>query len=482
MGNFKNKKNLIRSLKQSVCRFLYLLPVIALFGLVRLSVWQSPAHVQDAGAEQTSRSLSIDNPKVTAAVQPAILAASGASRGAVTFLDPETSPASQVLVSGLPPNANPQGVAYYGSDNGLLADAGNFRILVIQASTGAVLSTIDTTAVGFNGSGTIAVSPDQTIALAMGSVLTTPSTSLYVVHAPFTSSSAITPVTLPGALGSFQTEAIVFNSAGRAFVYNTAGISVLDAPYTSVAFTIPFSNGSGAIAISPNGNTLLITNLTLAVGVIQGPFSAASIVTSLQIFAANALDGIAIAPDGASAIVVDNGGHAAFGIASPFSSNSTVSNIPLPAGVEQFEDVGISADSQLAILAGGSINEPAVFVRAPFNTSAVTTNVPLVGVANTSRGRGSVRFRPSAAAPMVSVGGRVFTSDGRGLRNATVTITDANGVATPTTTSSFGFYSFTGVTAGQTYTIRVFSRFFRFQPRTLMVTVDVSNVDFNGLE
>ena len=38
---------------------------------------------------------------------------------------------------------------------------------------------------------------------------------------------------------------IVFNSAGRAFVYHSTGISVLDPPYTAIAFTIPVSgNGS----------------------------------------------------------------------------------------------------------------------------------------------------------------------------------------------------------------------------------------------
>ena len=82
----------------------------------------------------------------------------------------------------------------------------------------------------------------------------------------------------------------------------------------------------------------------------------------------------------------------------------------------------------------------------------------------------------------VSVGGRVFTSDGRGLRNATVTITGPNGYIRQATTSSFGFYSFTDVLTGQTYTIRVSSRFFRFQPQTLFVTDNLTNADFNGLE
>jgi hypothetical protein len=331
--------------------------------------------------------------------QPAILAASGASKRIVVFPDPGNAPTTQTLVSGLPAIANPQGAAYYGSDNGLIADAGNSRIFVVQVSTGALFATIDTTTAGFPGSGTIAISPDQTTALAMSN-----SSTLHVVHAPFNASSSITSVTLPGTIGTYQTQAIVFNAAGRAFVYTTSGVSVLDAPYTSVAFTMSVINvNSGAVAISPDGNTILFTDLSAnSVGIIHAPFAAGAPLTGLTIPGGSALDGIAIAPDGASAIVVSNGVHYAAGIAAPFTSSSTVSTIPIPSGVDAFEDVGISADSQLAILAGGSITEPAVFVHAPFNSTAVTSSVPISGEANTSRGRGSVRFRPTGpSAPTV---------------------------------------------------------------------------------
>jgi len=87
-----------------------------------------------------------------------------------------------------------------------------------------------------------------------------------------------------------------------------------------------------------------------------------------------------------------------------------------------------------------------------------------------------------STAPGVSVSGRVLTADGRGLRNATVTITDQNGVSRPVTTSSFGFFQFDDVAPGGTYTIRVFSRFFRFAPRTVQVTGNLTLADFNGLE
>jgi len=82
----------------------------------------------------------------------------------------------------------------------------------------------------------------------------------------------------------------------------------------------------------------------------------------------------------------------------------------------------------------------------------------------------------------VTVSGRVLTSDGRGLRNATASLTDSNGVVRITTTSSFGFYSFPNVLTGGTYTVRIFSRFYRFTPRTVPVADNLTDVDFMGLE
>ena len=85
--------------------------------------------------------------------------------------------------------------------------------------------------------------------------------------------------------------------------------------------------------------------------------------------------------------------------------------------------------------------------------------------------------------PAVSVSGRVFSSDGmNGLRNASVSITDPQGVRRITTTSSFGYYAFDNVAPGTSYTIAVSSRRFRYQPRTVQLSGDLTNLDFVGLE
>lgn len=356
------------------------------------------------------------------AQQPAILGAASASNRAVVFPDANT-PGTQNLVPGLPTNAQPHGVAYFGSDNALLSDFANSRVFVVQISTASLISTINT-APNYSGTGTIAVAPNLTAALAMGS-----NTTLNVIQGPFSPSSTITQVTLPGLINGYQTEAIVFNNAGRAFVYHSSGISVLDAPYSSIAFTIPVAgNGNtGSIGISPDGNTLLTTDLNTAnVRIFQAPFSAASTSTILAIPGGSGLDGIMVAPNGVRAIVVSAFARQAVAISAPFSTSSTVQNIPLPAdGSNGFEDVGISADSQIAILTGNSTTDPAVFVKAPFGATSVTSLVPVMGVANTARGAGAVRFLPPGLAPGLTISKSAPSSVASGA-NLTYTISYSN--------------------------------------------------------
>ncbi len=93
---------------------------------------------------------------------------------------------------------------------------------------------------------------------------------------------------------------------------------------------------------------------------------------------------------------------------------------------------------------------------------------------------GSVIIAPTAAG--VTISGRVTTTTGQGLRNATVTITDANGNRRTTTTGSFGIYTFTNVEPGETYVIAIQARRYRFASRVINVTDSLTDVNFVGLE
>jgi uncharacterized repeat protein (TIGR01451 family) len=361
-----------------------------------------------------------DAPTTGVNPQAAIITTTDESDRAIVFPDLSNLPTpGQTPVPGLPFGAKPHGVGYFGNDRALMSDWGGGRVFEVQISTASLLSTINTAPAGYDGAGSIAISPTLTTALAMGGV---PSGSvLYKIQGPFGPGSTITALAMPGSINHYQTQAIVFNNAGRAFVYHTNGISVLDPPYTAIAFTIPVPNagdginslGSGAIAITPDGNTLLVTDLaTNVVRIFQAPFSAASVPALLTIPGGVRLDGIMVNPDGTRAIVVSARAYHAAAILAPFSAASTVQNIPLPAtgNGNGFEDVGISADGSVAVLAGGGLRAsgndpggpfPPVVVRAPFGSSSVTQNLPLVG--NPGRGNGGVRFLPPNLAPGLTI-------------------------------------------------------------------------------
>lgn len=85
---------------------------------------------------------------------------------------------------------------------------------------------------------------------------------------------------------------------------------------------------------------------------------------------------------------------------------------------------------------------------------------------------------PTAAS--VSITGRVRSADGRGVRNAIVTLTDAAGNARTARTSSFGYYRFDEIEAGQTVVIGVRSKQYQFTPRIFSVTDNVTDVDFTA--
>jgi Concanavalin A-like lectin/glucanases superfamily/Cohesin domain/Carboxypeptidase regulatory-like domain len=85
---------------------------------------------------------------------------------------------------------------------------------------------------------------------------------------------------------------------------------------------------------------------------------------------------------------------------------------------------------------------------------------------------------PTAA--NVTVSGRVLTTDGRGLTNAIVTMTDASGNVRSYRTGSFGYFNFDEVEAGQTYVFSVNSKLYTFAPQILPINDDVSDLIFTA--
>lgn len=127
----------------------------------------------------------------------------------------------------------------------------------------------------------------------------------------------------------------------------------------------------------------------------------------------------------------------------------------------------------LASLAGNTVqvrwhegDDSSVAVTGWFVDSVTIANAGVAGACT-----------PTASG--VDVTGRVFSSaEGRGVRNAVVTITDENGNARSTITGALGTYRFAEVETGHTYIVSVRSRRFTFAPQVVQITDNISGLDF----
>lgn len=85
-------------------------------------------------------------------------------------------------------------------------------------------------------------------------------------------------------------------------------------------------------------------------------------------------------------------------------------------------------------------------------------------------------FVPTAAP--VSIGGRVLAPNGAGLRNAVVLLTLASGETHRAISSSFGYFRFDDVEAGQTVVISIASKRFQYAPQVVSAGEDITDLSF----
>lgn len=93
-----------------------------------------------------------------------------------------------------------------------------------------------------------------------------------------------------------------------------------------------------------------------------------------------------------------------------------------------------------------------------------------------------LEFLQTTAADL-SISGRVTTAGGAGIRNARVVLS-GNSLPEPrvVTTGSFGYFSFTGLTAGETYVVTVNSQRYTFTVPSRVITLvdNLTDVDFTA--
>lgn len=317
---------------------------------------------------------------------------------------------------------------------------------------------------------------------------------------------AVAPLTLPAGetlgdandinAGGFAVGSVDSGSFQQAVIYFGPNVTVItQTTSTGCFFNTAFGiNDSGRIigtGIDPN-------NAARNVGMVfdMGQSSA---------FEVGALPGA----NGALAFGIGNGGHIVGssmmnqGAGLPFiwTQSGGMVAIPLPTGTTQGSARAVNtagwavgtASSAFAIpflYDGTNTHRLADLIPAgtgwdlSTNTSSSALGISDNGViVGTGVFNGAVHAYAMVPAANVSVGGRILTAGGAGIRNAQVTISGGN-LPVPLTaqTGNFGSYNFTGLQAGATYTVTVNTkRYVIAQPsRPVTPAANVTDFDFTA--
>jgi Carboxypeptidase regulatory-like domain len=159
-----------------------------------------------------------------------------------------------------------------------------------------------------------------------------------------------------------------------------------------------------------------------------------------------------------------------------------------------FIGLAIVTDAQIASGGQFTLNQSVIATGGGASTAgnytiAATSGQAVAGIRSTGSpfkvDGGFWTAQPlTATAATVALGGRVTTADGRGIRNVFVTLTQADGTTRTVLTSTFGYFQFDEVFAGETVIISLRSRHFNFAQPTQVLTVnnDVTDLNFVALE
>jgi len=154
----------------------------------------------------------------------------------------------------------------------------------------------------------------------------------------------------------------------------------------------------------------------------------------------------------------------------------------LAAGAEAQSSGGQFAIEKSVIAGGGQNSTGGQFTVAATNGQTVAGQ--RVTGANFSLDAGfwnTDAFAPTAAE--VNVAGRITTSEGRGIRNVRILMTNSNGESRTVLSGTFGYFRFTDVPAGSTYIFTAFAKKYEFKEPSQVHTIieDTEGINFVAL-
>ena len=371
------------------------------------------------------------------------------------------------------------------------AAASDFRIFTIGDNTTVTIS-------GLTVTGERAVQGGGSLKGAGGS-LTLDSVTV--------SGSAATGLTGGGGLYTFA-NATISNStfSGNSADSNTTtgggGIRVAGGARVSIVNSTVSGNSvmsfGGGIFVASTGE-LIINNSTVAfnsAGNTGGIVNNGGIaIVQSTIVASNSA---ATAPDAAGSFTT--GGSNLIGNSSGstgFGGSGSGDKLNVAANLAALADNGGQTDTHALLVnspaidagSGGCVTSTCASVNPPISlttdqrgTYSCRFDNPSVtntgGSDGTDIGAFELQVAPTAAA--VSISSQVLTSEGRGLTNARVMLTDQNGMTRTAITSSFGYFRFADVSAGETVIVSVVSKRYWFAPQVVSVTEDLTGINFIG--